>query len=463
MSAPDRGMPPTVQAHTHAPGEKYESKAPKRGAGPRCRQCGNGPFRWHRCPATSQQWWMYDRGADDLAETLRPHTCTHFGNGNGNGHGPEPEQAPPLAQEGEGTTPQPAAGPLAVWEGTRERECPRHDLELPDAACFCTDRPKAKAPAGSLEALIAAAVAPLIPAGAVDESTVRAIVTAEIAKAGPRDETKTLRIELPQPSGEVRTIDGAHFQLPELLYWCNARDVSGFRFPVMLFGKPGTSKSYSAHQAADALGLTFGLISLNPQTPESRLFGFRDAGGTYHRTLFRDAFENGGIYLIDEIDNASDALLTSLNSALANGHGAFPDGLVKRHADFVCIATANTPGRGGDVNHAGRRPLDAATIDRFVCIEWKNDNDLEKKLVHTINPKSGASWLAWVRKVRTYCAQHHPRVIVSPRSAMMGARALVDSPFTMEQIADQTLFKGLDKDTRAKIVAACPLPEASNA
>jgi cobaltochelatase CobS len=368
-------------------------------------------------------WMLYTPGPDGRADLARPHACTAPQPA---AHEPEPEPEPDL------------------------------DLDL-DLAAEPAPAP-APSPASDLARMLAAAVAPYV-AGKVDETRVREIVAEQIARADVG--VKTLRLEMPQPSGDIVRIDGAHAQLPELLYWLGARDVNGYRHAVLLFGKPGTSKSHSAHQAADALALSFGLISLNPQTPESRLFGYKDAGGSYHRTVFRDAYEHGGLYLIDEIDNASDSLLTSLNSALANGSGAFPDGMVQRHADFVCIATANTPGRGGDANHAGRRPLDAATINRFVVIEWRNDDELEARLVNAINPK-GAPWLAWVRKVRAYCDQHHPRVIVSPRSSMMGARALVDSPFTVEQIADQTLFKGLDRDTRAKILTACPLPEASS-
>lgn len=266
-------------------------------------------------------------------------------------------------------------------------------------------------------------------------------------------------IELRSQDGTVQRIEGTHRQMPELLYWIGARDMNGHRFPVMLFGKPGVSKSHTTHQAATALGLSFGLISLNPQTPESRLFGFYHANGGYIRTAFREAFEHGGVFLIDEIDNASDSLLTSLNSCLANGHGSFPDGLVTRHENFVCVATANTPGRGGDANHAGRRQLDAATINRFACIEWQNDDELELALVEKVNP-NGRLWLEWVRRVRVHCAQHHPRVVVSPRSSIMGAKACLDSPFSLETIADMVLFKGLDKDTRSKILGACPLPAA---
>lgn len=391
-----------------------------------CNRCGAINLMWHRCSrigghalyeATKTGYKSWE------ANTLAPHRCTGKFQGV-----PVPSPAP--------STPEPAVP--AKW--------------------LLDEEVKELARKTSLEQL---AKAEATLKGEFDDFAVTVSQGLNDALIKRLDELaippKVTVIEL-KANGAVKRIEGAHHQVPELLYWANAMDMHGYRFPVMLFGKPGVSKSYSAHQVADALGLSFGLISLNPQTPESRLFGFYHANGGYIRTAFREAFENGGVYLIDEIDNASDSLLTSLNSCLANGHGAFPDGLVQRHKDFICIATANTPGRGGDANHAGRRALDAATINRFACIEWLNDDELELKMAESVNEKSGRVWLEWIRTVRVYCAVNHAKVIVSPRSTIMGAKAILDSPFDLVTIADMVLFKGLDKDTKAKILAACPLP-----
>lgn len=384
-----------------------------------CKRCNEVNLVWHSCEHTGgidKGWAMYHQAGGFRrvqADTNRPHVCT----GRPKAEGP----APALLEEQAAEVARQAARQVAEQERAALKADVLRAVEATGAALR------------------------------------QAIDTRIDALALP---AKSLTIELKREDVTVARIDGAHEQLPELMYWCGATDSNGFRFPVMMFGKPGVGKSHSAHQVAQALGLSFGLISLNPQTPESRLFGFYHANGGYIRTAFREAFENGGVYLIDEIDNASDALLTSLNSCLANGHGAFPDGLIARHPEFVCIATANTPGRGGDANHAGRRQLDAATINRFACIEWRNDDALELRLAESINANGGRVWLDWVRKVRAYCGEHHPRVIVSPRSTMMGAKALLDSPFTVAQVAEMVLFKGLDKDTKAKILAACPLPQA---
>lgn len=382
-----------------------------------CKTCRTQSLVWHTCNIVGGQdrYALYESvvGTKVIADTMKPHVCRdRFAVNN-------------LPAPGAAATPAPAASANIGGESLSAEQI----KEIFDEV--------------------------VARSGAVTSEDVMRQIDETIGRLAIP--IRPIRIEL-RAGGEVRSIEGAHRQVPELLYWANAKDLQGHRFPVMLYGKPGVSKSYSAHQVANLMGLSFGLISLNPQTPESRLFGFIDASGRYHRTMFREAFENGGLYLIDEIDNASDALLTSLNSCLANGHGAFPDGLVNRHPDFVCVATANTPGRGGDANHSGRRQLDAATINRFAVVDWQNDDELEMRLARATNPKCGEVWLNWIRRVREYCGKHHPKVIVSPRSTMMGAKAILDSQFTLEQIADMTLFKGLDKDTKAKIIAACPMP-----
>ena len=392
-----------------------------------CNRCGQVNLMWHRC-STINGHALYTAVKTGYrtweADTMQPHVCTGKFSGIPAASTPPPPPPAPMVDD-------------RVKELAREA-----------ARSTSTE-------------LLAKAQATL--KGEFDDFAVTVSQGLNEALVKRLDELalppKVTRIELKGANGELKRIEGTHKQVPELLYWANSMDMNGHRFPVLLFGKPGISKSHSTKQVADSLGLSFGLISLNPQTPESRLFGFYHANGGYIRTAFREAFENGGVYLIDEIDNASDALLTSLNSCLANGHGAFPDGLVQRHKDFICIATANTPGRGGDANHAGRRALDAATINRFVCIEWTNDDELELSMAEAVNPKTGRIWLEWIRKVRAYCVVSHPKVIVSPRSTVMGAKAITDSPFDLATIADMVLFKGLDKDTKAKILSACPLPQ----
>jgi MoxR-like ATPase len=83
------------------------------------------------------------------------------------------------------------------------------------------------------------------------------------------------------------------------------------------------------------------------------------------------AYTEGGVFLLDEMDNGDANVLTFMNAALSNGHMFIPqkgvdgDSMVKRHPDFICVAAANTFGTGPDAQYVGRNKLDAATLNRF--------------------------------------------------------------------------------------------------
>jgi hypothetical protein len=252
----------------------------------------------------------------------------------------------------------------------------------------------------------------------------------------------------------VATISGAHKQMPTLLEWVAMGE------NVYVWGPPGGGKTTAASQVAKALGLQFGYLSVNLQTPESRLVGFIAPNTTdYHRTMFRECYENGGVFLLDEVDNGADSLLTSLDGALDNKICAFPDRLVDMHPNFVCIAAANTAGRGGSIMHAGRRQQDSAFVDRFSYLEWEYDEDLETNIVRSICPDDVAfEWLKWVRAVRNYVTENDIKLVVSPRSSYRGAKALARGmSMGPEALADAVLFKGISSDVKRTVLANCPL------
>lgn len=260
-----------------------------------------------------------------------------------------------------------------------------------------------------------------------------------------------LTIKVGRPDGVDVDIDCAHANMPKLLY------LIGKRRHAYLWGPPGAGKSHAASQAAHALGLGYGYISLNPQTPESRLLGFIDATGTYRETPFFRAYRDGGVFCIDELDNAHPALLNTLNGLLENGLAAFPCGMVERHADFVLVATGNTNGRGGNILYPERRALDSAFAERFVYVAWDYDKALERKLTLAVNPDA-KPWLKWVGFARRFVERERLRVHVTPRASMRGAELLRDSGWSIGEIAESVVFKGVGEDVTAKILAACPLP-----
>jgi MoxR-like ATPase len=85
--------------------------------------------------------------------------------------------------------------------------------------------------------------------------------------------------------------------------------------------------------------------------------------------------------------------------------------VAKRHADFVCIAAANTYGHGADRVYAGRNQLDGATLDRFrtgiVAMDYSEA--LEEQLVNE-------SVLSWGRALRQRIGSAKLRRILSTRA-----------------------------------------------
>lgn len=148
--------------------------------------------------------------------------------------------------------------------------------------------------------------------------------------------------------------------------------------PVMLVGPAGSGKSYIAEQVAKATNKAF--YFTNAVTNIAQIFGFKDASGEYHPSSFYEAFKNGGVFMLDEMDASIPEVLTTLNAAIGNGYHTFPCGFVKRHPDFRLIAACNTFGLGADYKYIGRNQLDAASLNRFVPVYINYDTHIDNEL-----------------------------------------------------------------------------------
>jgi uncharacterized protein (DUF2267 family) len=226
----------------------------------------------------------------------------------------------------------------------------------------------------------------------------------------------------------------------------NLLKIVGANLPVFMVGPAGTGKTAGAERAASALGLDFYAMSVGSQTSKSDIFGYKDAQGNYHGTAFRDAYENGGVFLLDEADAGNANVLVGLNAALSNGYVFFPDAKVKMHDNFRMVATANTFGTGASRQYVGRNQLDAATLDRFTVLTWDIDMHIEEALA---TGAYGSRWLRVVREVRAKAIDElELRVVVSPRSTMRGSM-LLDAGMSFEDTLEVALIANMPEAERA--------------
>jgi len=144
--------------------------------------------------------------------------------------------------------------------------------------------------------------------------------------------------------------------------------------PVLLTGIAGCGKSTIAMQIAEELGTGFSSVSCTKQMSVSALLGFISITGNYITTQFREAYTEGKVFLLDEIDAADANVLLTLNT-IENGFISFPDGIIKAHPNFRLIATANPFNE--HASYTGRSKLDFSTIDRYFVIELERDDSLE--------------------------------------------------------------------------------------
>ena len=209
----------------------------------------------------------------------------------------------------------------------------------------------------------------------VDEDRVKVLIDEALAGL-PANNGGTV-VNVPNRPEPVTLSGVVHEEFDKLL------TAVSFGLAVYLYGPPATGKSHAAESVAEALGLPLvGILACSPDMMPSAVRGFVDAGGTYQRTAFRDAYENGGVFVIDEIDNAPSAITVGLvNTALASSRMTFPDGTIVKSPNFRLVVTANTYGTGATAEFVGRFPLDPSTLSRFVRIGWNYSERVDRAVV----------------------------------------------------------------------------------
>lgn len=210
-------------------------------------------------------------------------------------------------------------------------------------------------------------------------------------------------------------------------------------------GGAGGGKTHAAKQVAEALNVPFRAMSVSAQMTETALRGYQNANGNYISTSFRDCYENGGLFCLDEIDNGNSNILSALNSAIANGVCGFPDKSVEMNKDFYLIATANTTGNGATKAYVGRNQIGADTKDRFFFIDWKYDKELERSM-------SFGNEIAYnkVQELREAANRHNLTCVISPR-ATAGIAALMAAGYNLNEAVNFNITEKLTPQEKSAL------------
>ena len=251
--------------------------------------------------------------------------------------------------------------------------------------------------------------------------------------------TEKREITVIKPDGGRVDVGKQHEKFEDIL------KLVSLRMNAMLVGPAGAGKTHCCSEVAKALSLDFAFISVGAQTTKTDIMGYMDAKGRYIGTAYTRLVENGGVFLMDEIDASNPNILTIINATLSNGVMALPNGkTVKKHKDFVFICAANTYGKGADRRYVGRNALDAATLDRFIVIDFNYDEALEDSLC------GNKEWLKKVRKIRAKAEELKLDIVVSPRASMNG-EALLANGFSEEDTLNMVVFKGANKEIENRL------------
>lgn len=274
-------------------------------------------------------------------------------------------------------------------------------------------------PASLTPQAVAQQIATLLT-GSANNDEVRAIAQ-QAARDAIADAAKDGTLQM---TVQVKRVDASVWQLPkgqalhssfqDVMAWTSMHE------PVLIKGPAGTGKSMLASQVASALNLDFVAMSLSGGTAEHHFVGTRlpDHTGafSFRSTPFLDAFENGGVVLLDEVDACDENVLLAINNGIANGVLPVPSRddrpVANKHEDFRLIAAANTWGTGPSALYAGRNQLDAAFLDRFALVEVDYDRTLEASLV-----KDHRLLIMW-HKLREEADKAQLRRVVSMRGLL---------------------------------------------
>jgi hypothetical protein len=289
---------------------------------------------------------------------------------------------------------------------------------------------------------------------AIAMAQIRAELKAQVdaqVEAAVKERLRPTAIEVKLPDKSSVTIEGAHYLFPRLV------KLVGAGFHVFMHGPPGTGKTTAALQVAMALKRKAEIDTLDPTTARSMIQGYMTPIGDPVHNVFTRCWEQGAIYVADEIDLAPGHVQTLFNGALANGYASLAWGNVAQSSDFGFVATGNTAGRP-TAAFPDRRPMSQAFMDRLYFMYWPLDASIETRAVGLKPPRLPApdtekcepqTWVVFVQLLREWAKTNAPTLSITPRASLLGIKALAlgESP---SNVADALIFRGCDSELRDK-------------
>lgn len=275
-----------------------------------------------------------------------------------------------------------------------------------------------------------------------------AAATKELESA--KSNTRIIEVQVKSGPKKVKSITGVfHAKFERILSLAKRRK------NIFIYGPTGCGKSYICSQVAKALNLNFYYVSCTSGMSEGTIAGrLLPVGkqGTFEYVIgeFVKAYEQGGVFLLDELDAADPNVVLIFNSALASETMSVPNRpdkpYAKRHPDFICIAAANTVGTGADRLYSGRNKLDAATLDRFQIgkVFMDYDPNIEEQLCPDAELRNH------LLNYRTKIRQHRMERSMSSRFMQDAYEMKTEENWSLEEI-EAAFFEGWREDERNKV------------
>lgn len=288
---------------------------------------------------------------------------------NHRGAPPLPGEKPKTTPADPTTTPAPATvEPSSMFQTLTATPTPLPPL--PASMAAPTPAP------GSLDAMLAAIV----------DARVGARVSALEAELANRPAGTSVHHVRVNDAAPVALSARPHVRLAHVLARASMRKHDGGRFNVLMTGDAGTGKSTIAAHVAEALGLSFRAVCCSGGLTEGALVGRLTPNLTTGELVYTpgplvEAFRDGGVFLLDELDAADENVLLAINAMIDAPVWHTPTGEeIPRHFNFILLAGANTYGTGASRIYNGRNQLDGAFLNRWLTASIDYDTELERTL-----------------------------------------------------------------------------------